>query len=85
MVTAIFQVDLRAIILDLLSDHDIFGNLDNLVVNSVLEESLNILASTWHGLPLYFFQPEIEFPLLPIIMYVDKTGASDHKNYGLEP
>ena len=52
--------------------------------NCESEESLNILVSTWHGQPLHCFQPEIQF-ILPIIIYVDKTGASDHKNYGLEP
>ena len=52
--------------------------------NCESEESLIIPTSTWHGRPLYRFQPEIHF-ILPIIVYLDKTGTDFNQNYPLEP
>ena len=91
----------KNMILDLLDDHEIFGNLDNLVVNATdpympykndgkfVDE---VLDGMWYRDTVERlkscaedpFKPEVEF-ILPIMMYVDKTGTSMNQRYPLEP
>lgn len=91
----------RNMILDLLSDTNIFGCISNLVVNEsnpflpyrntngVYDE---LLDGSWYGdtvgrlkaFPEDPFCEELEF-LLPLVMYVDKTGTSINQRYPLEP
>ena len=80
-------LDLRAIILDLLSDRELFGNL---AINP--EDPLigveEFLDGTWYPLTLSRLQQEpnqdTEF-ILPVILYLDKTGTPDGLRYPLEP
>jgi hypothetical protein len=91
----------RRMILDLLDDTNIFGGLGNLVINhdnpflpykNISGVSEEILDGTWYSdsikrLKTYPPDPlkeEVEF-LLPIVMYVDKTGTSMNQRYPLEP
>ena len=86
---------------DLLGDTEIFSNLENLVVNpsNPFDPYVNkkafadeILDGSWYRdtierlekLPSDPFDKEFEF-VLPIIMYVDKTGTSMNQRYPLEP
>ncbi len=91
----------RNMILDLLEDDEIFGNLDNLVVNkknpympyeNTGDVSEEVLDGSWYSDtikrlendPEDPFKREVEF-ILPIMMYVDKTGTSMNQRYPLEP
>jgi hypothetical protein len=91
----------RRMILDLLDDTNIFGPLGNLVVNhdnpflpykNIWGVSEEILDRTWYSDSIKRlktcqpnpFKEEVEF-LLPIVMYLDKTGTSMNQRYPLEP
>ena len=91
----------KNMLLDLLSDQRIFGHLKNLVVNEgnpylpykntsrVCDEIMDgsWCSDTIERLKRYEQDPlkeEVEF-VLPIIMYVDKTGTSMNQRYPLEP
>jgi hypothetical protein len=91
----------KNMILDLLLDTNIFGSISNLVVNEsnpflpycntngVYDE---LLDGSWYrstvgrleAFPEDPFCKEFEF-LLPLVMYVDKTGTSINQRYPLEP
>jgi Plavaka transposase len=87
-------------IIDLLCNTAIFGNLKNLVVNKSNPSSLQkyqrsadeLLDGSWYRdsierLKQYDRDPlkeAVEF-VLPIVMYVDKTGTSMNQRYPLEP
>ena len=91
----------RNMILDLLSDGSIFDDIHNLVLNSknpflpykntdgVYDE---LLDGSWYRdtvqrlqtFPQDPFREDVEF-LLPLILYVDKTGTSINQRYPLEP
>lgn len=91
----------RNMILDLLNDKDIFGSEENLVVNEdnpflpyqnrtgVCKE---LMDGTWYRdtvarMKSYEpdpFKEEVEF-ILPLILYVDKTGTTMNQRYPLEP
>ena len=101
----IIAFSVRDGILDLLDDIDIFGNLDNLVVNHPPENpfdpyvnnsgfSRDVLDGTWYSQTVEFlknldptekpFVPGLDF-LVPINMYLDKTGTDNQHRYSLEP
>ena len=83
--------------IDLFSDRGIFGNLNNLVVNPddpfapYQGHGDEILAGSWYKDTIvrlknseFGFDEYFEF-LIPIILYVDKTGTTDNQRYPLEP
>ena len=80
---------------DLLSDHHIFGNLDNLDVNKANRFGKferndgrvhEVNSGSWYNEAYAHLidDPDNEF-LLPIIFYVDKTGTDIMQRHGLEP
>lgn len=91
----------RNMILDLLGDTSIFGDLDNLVVNkdnpfmpyrNTSQISDELLDGTWWTdtlarLKLHAMDPFIDEVefILPIIFYVDKTGYTLNQRFSLEP
>ena len=91
----------RNMILDLLEDQAIFGNLANLVVNNTnpflpyvnpRRKSMELIDGTWYSETITRLKsyakdpliPEVEF-VLPLVLYVDKTGTSINQRYPLEP
>ena len=80
-------LDPRARILDLLSDQELFGNL---LINpeDPIRGVEEFLDGTWYPQTLSRLQQEpnqdTEF-ILPVILYLDKTGTSDWQHYPLEP
>lgn len=100
-VVDVISFNARKMILDLLSDTSIFGNLNNLVVNrdnpflpyrNTSGYADEILDGSWYSDTLHRlkeyqpdpFREEVEF-VLPLVMYVDKTGTSINQRYPLEP
>ncbi len=84
-------------ILDILNDRGIFGNINNLVVNTnnpfapFEGHGDEILAGSWYKDTVkrlkaseFGFDEFYEY-LLPILLYVDKTGTTDNQRYPLEP
>ena len=83
----------------LLSDRTLFGNLDNLVLNhSNLPESLfmpyengpndcldDILSGSWYADTVRRMNLGKNDFLMPILLYMDKTGTDAYQRYGLEP
>ena len=97
-VASVVKFDFEGMVLDLLQDRGIFGNLDNLVVNGedpfhpyvnttgTLDE---ILDGRWYPETLLEMvqegmDMEKEF-FMPIVLYMDKTGVDKNQRYGLEP
>jgi hypothetical protein len=91
----------KNMILDLLEDQAIFGNLANLVVNNTnpflsyvnpRQKSMELIDGTWYSKTISSLKsytkdpliPEVEF-VLPLVLYVDKTGTSINQRYPLEP
>ena len=83
-------------ILDILNDREIFGNINNLVVNTKHPFSPydghgdEILGGSWYKETVIRMKEHLSFDeyydfLLPIILYVDKTGTTDNQRYPLEP
>lgn len=97
-----YAFDMRAGLLDLLGDREIFGNLDNLVVNENdpfapyenphPNHQDEFLDGTWYRDTIrrlstsceYPFDAELEF-LVPLVVYLDKTGTDAIQRYPLEP
>ena len=83
----------------LLSDRTLFGNLDNLVLNhSNVPESLfmpyengpndrldDILSGSWYADTVRRMNLGKNDFLMPILLYMDKTGTDAYQRYGLEP
>ena len=83
----------------LLSDRTLFGNLDNLVMNhSNVPESLfmpyengpndrldDILSGSWYADTVRRMNLGKNDFLMPILLYMDKTGTDAYQRYGLEP
>ena len=97
----VISFNARKMLMDLLEDTTIFGDVGNLVVNydnpflpyrNISGISEEILDGTWYSdtiqrLRAYKTDPlkeQLEF-VLPIVMYVDKTGTSMNQRYPLEP
>ena len=80
-------LDLGAINLDLLSERELFGNL---AINpeDPIRGVEEFLDGTWYPQTLSRLQQEpnedTEF-ILPVILYLDKTGTPDGPRYPLEP
>ena len=83
--------------IDLLNDRGLFGNLDNLVVNTTDPflpyngQCDEILGGSWHRNTIqrlktseHGFNERLEFKL-DYIFYADKTGTCDNQRYPLEP
>ena len=86
--------------MDLLSDHELFGDLNNLVINPddcwtpykppMAQANLDeVLDGKW-----YQDMVHVDVPLnvdgkptfwIPIIIYIDKTGTDAYQQHGLEP
>lgn len=100
-VVEVISFSARNMILDLLSDTNVFGDLDNLVVNRTnpflpYENPTGIsdemLDGSWYKDTIARLKDHAEDPLvedmefvLPLVMYVDKTGTSINQRYPLEP
>ena len=97
-VASVIKFDFEGMVLDLLQDRGIFGNLDNLLVNPVnpfhpyvnktgtLDE---IMDGCWYEDTMTEMlnagmDVDKEF-LLPLVLYLDKTGVDNNQRYGLEP
>lgn len=100
-VVEIISFDFESMVLDLLGDTYIFGNLDHLVLDkerpympykNTTGVATEMLDGSWWGgsiprlkeLKEDPFCEEVEF-ILPIMMYVDKTGTTMNQRYSLEP
>jgi hypothetical protein len=97
----IVSYNAKNMIIDLLQDTTIFGDMANLVVNKenpflpykntdgICDE---ILDGSWYGETVQRlkahkadpFKEDFEF-VLPLVMYVDKTGTTMNQRYPLEP
>jgi hypothetical protein len=87
--------------LDLLSDMQLFGDIDNLVVNTDEDDSFKPFGGNKTGqldevLDGEWYQKTVEVYVekegknmrrfvLPIIFYVDKTGTTQNQRHGVEP
>ncbi len=91
----VIRFDFMEQLKDLLGDNDIFGDIENLVVNPTnhwhpYDPSNNkldkVLDGSWYQQTIQriMTDPESEM-ILPIIMYLDKTGIDAYQRYGLEP
>lgn len=100
-VVHVIRFDMENMLLDLLRDNGIFGNLENLVVNAenpykpyknTSGLSTELLDGTWYSDSLERLRKMDNDPFvdgmdffLPVIMYLDKTGTSMNQRYPLEP
>ena len=96
-VASIPVFDFKEQLEDLLNDHLLFGDMENLQVNkenpfgrypSFLESGVldDIHSGMWYKDTYHkcISDPEEQF-LAPILLYVDKTGTDKMNRYGLEP
>ena len=98
-VASVVKFDFVGMVIDLLEDRGIFGNLDNLVVRrddpfypyaNTTGNLDEILDGSWYeDTVIEMIEEEgmdihTEF-FLPIVIYLDKTGIDNNQRYALEP
>ena len=93
------KTDFAAQLISLLSDRSLFGNLDNLLLNRTnIPQSLyepyatsdndrldDVLSGSWYADTVRRMHLGKNDFLMPIILYMDKTGTDAYQRYGLEP
>lgn len=97
---SVVHYSFQQMVSDLLSDVNLFGDIDNLVVNSNdpfssppwrLDGQLDELVDgawykrTWHQVHSLLGPNPEPFVVLAVICYCDKTGTDMYQRYGLEP
>ena len=93
------KTDFAHQLINLLSDRTLFGNLDNLQLNrSNMPDSLyrpyenatddkldDIMSGSWYRDTVRRMNLGTNDYLMPILLYMDKTGTDAYQRYGLEP